>query len=351
MKAVVLPQFGPPDVLEVRELPLPEPGPGEVRVRVRSAFVAFGRDVSTRSGGHPVFSRLVSLPHILGGEHVGVVEAVGPDVDSWLQGQRVAVSAPVACSTCEQCQANRPWDCSQTTAVGIHRPGSHAEFTTVPVANLNEIPDDLPFAEAAAYAASGPLAWEELDVANVQRGEWVFVPGASGSVGMFLIALAKRRGAFVAAATRGGRAAEALVALGADVVLDAASERLAEDLRSLSPSGMHVVVDNVMDQGLWERYWPAVARRGRIVTAGQASGHGQRLAVDIIAFYNRRATLTGLTIGDPRAVQSFWTEMRSGLLPMDPALVKRFSLEQAADAHRAIESGAKVGHIVLTAGE
>ncbi|MFC0040054.1 quinone oxidoreductase family protein [Actinomadura rayongensis] len=348
MKAVILPEFGPPDVLELQEVPLPEPGRGEVRVRVGAAFVAFGRDVGTRSGRHPVFRRLVTLPHILGGEHAGVVDAVGDGAEAALLGRRVAVSAPVVCGACEPCRSGRPWDCSQVIAVGIQRPGAYAEYTVVPAANVHEIPDELSFSDAAAYAASGPLAWEQLDVAGAGNGDWVFVPGASGSVGLFLVALAKRRGADVVAATRGGRAVEQLTALGADAVVDAGDDDLGRVLRDLSPSGMQVVVDNVMDQGLWDRYWPAVARRGRIVTAGQASGHGRPLSVDIIAFYNRRATLSGLAIGDPRAVRSFWDEMRGGLLPMDATMIAQFPLSKAADAHRHIESGSKIGHVVLT---
>jgi len=348
MKAVIVPEFGDPDVLTLAALARPEPGPGEVRVQVHASFVAFGRDVRVRSGKHPKFAREVTLPHVLGGEHAGIVDAVGAGVSETLLGMRVAVSAPVACADCEPCRQERPWDCEHVTAIGIHRQGSNAEYTVVPAVNLQELPRGLRFEHAAAFAASGPLAWEELDTSRAQPGEWVFVPGASGSVGTFVVALAKRRGANVIAATRGRRAAGELAGLGADAVVDSAAADLADRLREVSPRGVDVVVDNVADAGLWRRYWPAVARRGRIVLAGQASNHGEPLPVDVVGYYNRRATLTGLTVGDPRPVAAFWAELRQHSLDMPAELVETFPLSRAADAHRRVQSGGKIGHVVLS---
>lgn len=348
MRAVILPEFGDPGVLTVADLPVPQPGAGEARVRVHSSFVAFGRDVSVRSGKHPRLAREVTLPHVLGGEHAGVVDAVGPGISRALLGTRVAVSAPVACTRCPACEQGRPWDCANQTAVGIQRQGSNAEYTVVPGVNVHELPHGLAYEHAAAYAASGSLAWEELDLGQVSPGEWVLVPGASGSVGMFLVALAKRRGASVIAASRGRRAADQLAALGADAVVDSGDPAIADRLRGLSPHGVDVVVDNVGDVGLWRRYWPAVARRGRIVVAGQAGNHGEPLPVDLVAFYNRRATLSGLTIGDPRPVGAFWAALRQEPLTLPDALVRVFPLNRAADAHRLIESGDKIGHVVLS---
>ncbi|MCS7475884.1 zinc-binding alcohol dehydrogenase family protein [Umezawaea endophytica] len=232
--------------------------------------------------------------------------------------------------------------------IGIQRPGSNAQYTAVPVANTAELPAATPFDHAAALAASGPLAWEELDVARVGSGDWVLVPGAAGSVGVLLVSLALRRGARVVAATRGRRAAGELLALGADAVVDTRDPDLADRLRSLAPRGVDVVVDNVTDPDLWRRYWPAVARRGRIVTAGRAGGHGEPLPVDVVSFYNRRASLTGLVVGDPRPVDAFWAAQHREPLTIPPELVTVFPLERAADAHRLVEAGTKVGHVVLS---
>jgi len=349
MQAVVLAEFGPPDVLTLAMLPRPEPGPGEVRVRVRASFVAFGRDVSLRNGKHPIFPRLVSLPHVLGGEHAGLIDAVGQGVDASLVGRRVAVSAPVACGRCENCQRHEPWDCTARQTLGIQRKGSNAEYTVVPTDNVQDLPAGLSFEHAAAYAASGPLAWAELDAGGLRAGECLFVPGASGSVGMLLISLARRRGAHIIAATRGRRAAGHLLALGAHAVVDSSDPDLAATLRKASPhGGVDVVVDNVADVQMWQRYWPAVARRGRIVVAGQAGNTGEPLPINVVEFYNRQATLSGLTLGDPRPVAAFWAMLRDQPLVIADDLVEAFPLARAADAHRRIESGGKVGHVVLS---
>ena len=105
MRAVVMREFGGPEVLTMADWPRPVPGPGEVLVRVRASFVAFGRDIEVRSARHPFFPRLITLPHILGGEHSGIVESVGAGVTADLVGIRVAVAATVACGRCAQCSA------------------------------------------------------------------------------------------------------------------------------------------------------------------------------------------------------------------------------------------------------
>jgi NADPH2:quinone reductase len=270
-------------------------------------------------------------------------------VDEALIGRRVAVSAPVACGKCDACLQRQPWECTARVTLGIQRPGSNAEYTVVPAVNVQELPAGLPFETAAAFAASGPLAWAELDAGHLRAGECLFVPGASGSVGMLLISLAHRRGAHVIAATRGRRAAEHLRHLGADAVVDSSDPDLAATLRQASPhGGVDVVVDNVANVEMWGRYWPAVARRGRIVLAGQAGNAGQPLPIDVVDFYNRQATVSGLTIGDPRPVAAFWAELRVQPLVIPDDLVEAFPLARAADAHRRIEAGHKIGHVVLS---
>ena len=89
MRAVVMRGFGDPGVLEIEDVPDPSPQRGEALVRVAAVEVSRTRDVAARSGRHP-FSRQITLPHVLGGDFAGVVEAVGDGVDPALAGQRVA---------------------------------------------------------------------------------------------------------------------------------------------------------------------------------------------------------------------------------------------------------------------
>ncbi|HZO37574.1 MAG TPA: zinc-binding dehydrogenase [Solirubrobacteraceae bacterium] len=348
MRAIVMEEFGQPGVLQLREIAPPEPGPGEALVRVRATFVALGRDVVVRSGGHPVFRKLVKLPHVLGGEHAGIVDAVGPGVSDDLVGARVAVSSIVYCGVCASCEASEPWDCAAVAAIGIQRPGSYAELTCVPVGNLRLLPDSVDFAQAAIFAANGPLASAQLAAGDVSAGTWVLVPGASGSLGTLLVALAARRGARVIATTRERRGAAALEELGAEVVLDTNDPELAGTLLKLTGRGVDVVVDNVALGTLWERYWPAVARRARVVFAGRAANSFEPLPVNIVELYMRWVTLTGVNMSDPRYIAPFWEQMRAAPIALPADLIATFPFESAAAVHAQIEQGRKLGHFVLT---
>jgi NADPH:quinone reductase-like Zn-dependent oxidoreductase len=348
MRAMVISEFGEPEVLRLTDVPTPEPQAGEALVRVGASFVARTRDVAVRSGRQPFFSRLITLPHILGGEHAGTVAAVGPQVPPELLGSRVAVSAPINCGTCRACQAGRTWDCTASTGIGIQRQGSNAEFTVVPAANLERIPAGMSFVDAALLAASGPLAHEQLKAGHAAPGKWVMVPGASGSVGTLVVALAARQGARVIALTRGRRAAATLATIGAELVLDTEDAHLSDELLRSTDGGVDVVIDNLGLVDLWERYWPALARHAHVVFAGRVGDASRPLPLNVIELYNRRVTLTGLTIGDKREVASFWAEMHAQPLTLPGDLVRTFPLEQAATAHAAIEHGDKLGHYVLT---
>lgn len=348
MRAVIVREFGPPDVLTVVDWPRPDPAAGEVLIRVGASSVAFGRDVEVRGGRHPFFPRLIQFPHIFGGEHAGTVAAVGAGVPAELIGKRVAVTATVACGRCEHCESGNPGLCVQRRAIGIHLPGSNAEFTVVPQANLQQIPDSMSFELAAALAASGPLAYEQIQVGQVGGGDWVAVPGASGAVGTLLVALAARRGANVIALTRGRRAESALLALGAKLVLDTSDPGLGNALLRHTGTGVNAVIDNVASADLWLRYWPAVARGGRVVFSGYAGKDNKPLPVNVVELYNRHATLSGLTTGNPKAVVDFWAEMRTRPINLAPDFIQAFPLDRTADAHLRIENGEKIGHYVVS---
>src|SRR5207248_10192985 len=92
MKAILLPRFGDPDVLEFVDVPCPEPGPGQVRIRVHAVVVARTKAVALRSGRHPV-ARAVTLPHFPGTEHAGAVEPTGAALDPRLAGRTVSLLA------------------------------------------------------------------------------------------------------------------------------------------------------------------------------------------------------------------------------------------------------------------
>jgi D-arabinose 1-dehydrogenase-like Zn-dependent alcohol dehydrogenase len=343
MRAIVMHEFGGPEVLRLEEVPRPEPGAGEVRIHVHATFVAKTKDISTRTGKHP-YSREMRLPHILGGEHAGVVDAVGVDVDGSLVGARVGVSSHLPCGVCPPCRAGRDEGCRNVGILGIHTNGAYAEYCVAPARNVHRLPDDVSFPQAAAMAANGGVGTGQLDAANVGVGDWVAIPGATGALGSVDIGLAARRGAHVIALVRDLGLADRMRSLGAEEVLDVTAEHLAEALIAATGGrGLDVVVDNLAMPELYRRYMPALATTGRVVLSGALVF--EPLPVDARSLYVNTNSIIGLRTGNHAKIAKFWEVVRDGFrLPAE--LVETVALEDIAAAHEA-RTGGKSGHMVV----
>ena len=157
MKAVVFDQFGPPEVLKIRDAPDPIAGAGEVLVRVRACSVNRTLDLETREKGAGFG---VTLPHISGADPCGEVVAVGAGVTSPHVGQRVAVSPMLTCGACPMCRRGTENACLNLKILGVHRHGGYAELVRAPAGNALPLPDGLSYEEAAclplSYAVAAP---------------------------------------------------------------------------------------------------------------------------------------------------------------------------------------------------
>lgn len=349
MRAVVMKWFGDADGLVIEDVTTPTPPPGWVVVRVGAVEVSRTRDVATRSGRHP-FSQAVRLPHILGGDFAGIVHAVGAEVDREWIGLRVAVSNGIACGQCTACQAGAPQACGALRMIGIHLPGSYAEFAIAPVANLSAIPNELSLTAAAALVATGPIAAMQLRAAGVTSGQWILVPGASGALSSVVIGLAARRGYRVVGLSRDTDRAE-LAELGIPILQSTRSD-LASALHEMTAgAGIAAVIDNVASPGVFQRYLPALSRGGRVVISG-AIGTPELpvLAVPAAHLYINSQSLIGVRSPDAPAIDGFWEEVRRGFR-LPEGVVRIYDAREAVAAHRAVEAGRQVGHIVLELGE
>src|SRR4030042_1665954 len=208
MRAIVLTKFGPPDVLQLKEVEKPVPKDNEVLIRV-SAPTAFAGDCELRSLRLPVEFRLpiwiyMSLfrpkPIILGQELAGEIEAIGRDVSEFKAGDPVFA----------------------TTSFGL---GAYAEYKCMPEAPgmmggaLAIKPANLTYAEAAAVPVGGLEALHSIRTANIQSGEKVLINGAGGSIGTMAVQLAKGRGAEVTAVDHTVKM-DMLRSIGADHLID-----------------------------------------------------------------------------------------------------------------------------------
>lgn len=322
MRAIVWTAYGPPEVLELRELPRPEPGEHDVRIRIRAAAATMG-DVELRRlllpawVGVPIrlflgYRRPVRRP-VPGAYLAGEIEVVGSGVTRWRVGDRVFGTAGFAF-------------------------GAYAEYQVLPEgAALARIPEGTTFAEAAATPLGGLNAHHFLSKAALQPGERVLINGAAGSIGTFAIQLAKRAGAEVTAVDSTPKL-EHMRAVGADAVIDYTRE----DLWS-RPERFDVVLD-VVGRAPLGRFLRLMAPGGRFLMANP------RPAQMIAGLWAGRT-------GDRRVVMQAASETSVGLEALAdliergevrPVVGRAFPLEEAVAAHRHLESGEKVGEVVLT---
>lgn len=314
-------QAGGPDVLKREPLDIGEPGPGEVLVSHAAIGLNF-IDTYVRGGLYPA-----PLPSGLGNEAAGVAEAIGPDAGGFAPGDRVGYF--------------------------VAPPGAYATHRIVPASLLVRLPDAIAFEQAAAAMLKGCTAEFLIErCARVQPGQSVLVHAAAGGVGSIAVQWLKAVGATVIA--HSGSAAKAAIAaeLGADVSLDLPMDELAERVREeTGGQGVPVVLDGV-GAASWEASLAATARRGLIVSYGNASGPVPPFSPLELS---RRGSLfvTRPTLFDYCASPEEMRASAARLFAMigsgkvDVRIGARFPLAEAADAHRALEGRKTTGSTVL----
>lgn len=300
-RAIVLTQYGPPDVLAWREVPMPEPGPAQVRIRVRAAGVS-PTDLKIRSGEVPFFA---SPPDaVLGFEAAGVVDALGSSVSGVEEGDEVASLLPTL--------------------------GGYAEY--VIASSWTPKPPKVAWGDAAALLTAAEAAVGTLKQLGLAGGETLLVLGAAGSVGMVATQLAVARGATVIGVAA-PRDHDLLRDLGAvPVGYDGAG--LADRVREIVPS-----VDAVLD----------AAGKGELPDAIDLAGGPAR----VITLADPNAADLGVTFSvgtpdrAPEAIDETMPLLDSGALRLRRQ--RSLPMEQAAEAHRLLESGEVHEKLVLEA--
>lgn len=310
MRALVIREFGEPDVLEVVDLPVPEPGAGQVRVRVAGSSVN-PIDLSTRSGALAHAGLLAPADcTALGWDVAGTVDAVGPGVT------RVAVGQPV---------------------VGIRDllsavPGAQAEAVLLDESAVAPAPASVSLVEAATLPLNAVTADRALDMAGLAAGQTLLVTGAAGAVGGFAVQLAALRGIRTVAVASAADA-ERVRELGASEFV-ARTEPLAEAVRALVPGGVDAVIDAAV---LGIVAHEALRGGGTFVALVRpfAPPPIRGTSVVVQEAYADGARLAGLA-----------ALVDAGVLTLRVA--DTLPLERAAEAHRRLDGGGVRGRLVLT---
>lgn len=311
-------ELGGPDVLEKTQMEPRQPGPGEVLVRQSAIGLNF-IDTYFRTGLYPA-----KLPFTPGQEGAGTVEAVGEGVEDLKAGDRV-------------CYLGQ---------------GTYATHFTGPAARMLKLPEGLSEDEAAAVLLKGLTAWMLLfEVYRPQPGETALVWAPVGGVGSLLLPWATSMGVRVIAVTSSEEKADMARGLGADEVV-LSSEDVASRVRALTDNkGVDVAYDSVGKDSA-KASLDSLKSRGWFVTYGNASGAVEPLAPTEL---NRRGSLVmtrpGLfhfvadEAGLKRGAAALFGALRTGTLKAN--IGQTFNLEDAAEAHRAIESGKTTGSTLL----
>ena len=341
MRALTLTALGGIEHLAAGEVPDPEiTAPDEIRVRIRTAALNH-LDVFV-AHGLPKFS--LPLPHVVGSDGAGVVESVGSAVEDLKPGDRVMLDPGVSCGDCDACRRGDHPLCERYSILGEHRQGTVAEYVVIPASNAARVPDDMTWPEAAAFPLSTLTAWRMLTTrARLAAGEAVLIWGAGGGVAQAAIQVARHLGAVVIATSSTGPKLELARSLGADhVVNHATDDVVAEVKRITGRRGAQVVVDSVGAK-TWQLSQRCLARGGRLVTCGATSG--PLVEIDVRRLFWHQWSLLGSTMGSRREFQEIVALAHAGKLR--PHVDRVLPLASAMEAFRLLSEGAQSGKLVI----
>ncbi|AZZ43511.1 NAD(P)H-quinone oxidoreductase [Pseudomonadaceae bacterium SI-3] len=318
---------GGPECLRMAEGPVPEPGPHDVLVRV--AYAGINRpDVFQRSGSYPPPADASPL---LGLEISGEIVALGADVSGWKVGDQVCALTPG---------------------------GGYAEYCVAPAEHCLPVPAGLSMLEAAALPETYFTVWSNVfERGALQPGEAFLVHGGSSGIGLTAIQLAKQFGATVYTTVGSSEKADACRRAGADRVINYHEEDFVEVLKHATDgNGVNVILDMVGGDYI-PRNIKSLAVEGRLVQI--AFLKGSRVELDTAPIMRKRLTFTGSTLRPrsreekadiAKALQDkVWPLLDQGLC--HPVIHATFPLDQAAEAHRLMESSKHIGKIMLEVGQ
>ncbi len=323
MKAIVISQPGPPEVLVLKEIDDPQPAIDELLVRVEATAVNRA-DLLQRVGVYPAPPGI--RPDVPGLEFAGRVESA-PAGSEYNPGDRV---------------------------MGLLSGAGYAEKVVVPAAHAIPVPETWSWEKAAAVPEVFLTAYDALNLQlGVAAGERVLIHAVASGVGSAALQLAKTLGAEVFGTAGGPEKLAALESLGLDHAIDRHREDFREVLERLTQGrGVDAVFD-LVGGSYWERNLQVLAERGRLILIGLVGG--RTAETDLGLILRKRLKVMG-TVLRPRSREEkaeLIKRFREQVMPLfakgrlKPVIDRVFSLEQAADAHRYVESNRNVGKVVL----
>jgi NADPH2:quinone reductase len=323
-QAIQIAATGGPEVLQVNEVPVGEPGPGEIRIRHQACGLNF-IDVYHRTGLYPL-----KLPHGIGMEGAGIVEAVGEGVTHLKAGDRAAYAS--------------------------HPPGSYSQVRVMPAKTVCKLPEGIAFDTAAAMMLKGLtvqyLLKRTVPVEGLERGDFVLWHAAAGGVGLIACQWAKALGYQLIATAGSVEKCALAIKHGAVHAIDYRKENFVQRVKEITGGkGVKVVYDSV-GKDTFEGSLDCLRPFGLLATFGNSSGPVPPFAPAVLgakgSLYLTRATLfTHIATREVTQMMAddLFAVVASGAVKV--RIDQRYPLAEVAQAHRDLEARKTTGSSVL----
>ena len=323
MKAAVIHEMGPADVLKYEDVPDPQIRPRQVLVRIKAASINRG-DLGRREGSYRGATAGAALPLILGWDVAGEIEEVGSEVEGRHVGQKV---------------------------VATLAQGGYAELAAVNVAGTTPFPDNLSFEDAASIPIAFLTSWFALlKVGELQEGEMVLIQSGGSGIGMAAIQIAKYSGAKVITTSSTQEKLDKAMELGADLAINYKQDDLLDRVsRFTDNSGVSLVLESVGGETLTNSI-SCLAPGGRLVTVGNTSQ--TPATVDSGLLVQRGLRLIGFSLSTQMGKGGVMPELVRIMELFKEGSLKTvvdwvFPLSEAAEAHRYVAQNLNFGKVLL----
>ena len=318
MKAIVVREFGDPEVMKFEEVETPTASGTQVLVRVEAVGV---NPVETyiRSGNYPA---VPPLPYTPGKDAAGIVESIGENVTEWKSGDRVYTANSLS--------------------------GTYAEFTLCEEAQLGRLPENVSFEQGAGVFTPYATSYRALfQKAKALSGDTVLIHGASGGVGIAAVQWAKNAGLKVFGTASSEEGQRLVADQGADAVFDHSQDGYLAAIKEASGGeGVDVIIEMLANVNL-QRDFDVLAMFGRICVVGNRGS----LDFNPRVIMGKDATVTGMALYN--APQADFDEIHAAIFEglsagyLSPVINRTFPLSDAAEAHRTVIEDKSAGKIVL----
>jgi NADPH:quinone reductase len=304
MRAAAIDRFGGPETLVLHTLPVPKVEPDEVLIRIESAGVAEWDPVEREGGFVKMLGMTPTFPYVLGTDGAGTIAAVGKQVTGFKEGDRV-------------------YGASLANPTG----GFYAEYASVKDDYVSRIPDKLATEQAGVMLSDAVTGLRGLDdILRLKRGESVMIFGASGGIGHMAVQLAKRMGARVFAVASGNDGVSLAKRLGADAVVDGHQDDVAGVARKFAPGGLDAALVTAGGEAA-DRALTAMRDGGRVAYPNGVEPEPKARPGTKVTAYDGEP--------DREIIDKLNRLIEAG--PFEVHIARTFPLEQAADAHRALD--------------